>query len=257
MTTARRRPGEFLLSLAAPLVLLATWEWLARADIINPVYWPPPTTVMETARDQIVNGTLVADTRISLFRVLAGFVLGAVPGVVLGLAMGLFWPIRLLLMPIASAVYAVPKIALVPLALITFGLGETSKLFLVAISIVFVVVLSTMGGVLSLDPAYRDVARDFRASRWQVFTTVALPGTLPAIFTGFRLALGFALVVIVGTEFVSPGDGGIGDLIWESWQVLRIRVMFVGLVVTGLMGWGLTAALDIIERLVVPWEARR
>ena len=252
-----RRPGEFALSLLAPLVLLALWEILARSEVINPVYWPPPTTLVETARVQISDGTLLADTRISLFRVLAGFALGAVPGVALGLAMGLFWPVRLLLMPIASAVYAIPKIALVPLAIITLGRGETSKLVLVAISIVFLVVLSTMGGVLSLDPAYRDVARDFRASRWQVFTTVALPGTLPAIFTGFRLALGFALVVIVGTEFVSPGDGGIGDLIWESWQVLRIRVMFVGLIVTGLMGWGLTAALDVVERLVVPWEPRR
>ena len=255
--TIPRRPGEFALSLAAPFVLLGVWEVLARSAVISPVYWPPPTTLAETARDQIANGTLVADTRITLFRVLVGFVLGAVPGVLLGLAMGLFWPVRLLLMPIASAIYAIPKIALVPFALITFGIGETSKLFLVAISIVFLVMLSTMGGVLSLDPAYRDVARDFRASRWQVFTTVALPGTLPAIFTGFRLALGFALVVIVGTEFVSPGDGGIGDLIWESWQVLRIRVMFVGLIVTGLMGWGLTAALDLIERLVVPWETRR
>ncbi len=257
MMSSRRRPSEFALSLAAPIVLLTIWEVLSRSGTVDARYWPAPTSLVETARELITDGTLVADTRISLFRVLAGFILGAVPGVALGLAMGLFWPVRLLLMPLASAVYAIPKIALVPLAIITLGRGETSKLVLVAISIVFLVVLSTMGGVLSLDPAYRDVARDFRASRWQVFTTVALPGTLPAIFTGFRLALGFALVVIVGTEFVSPGDGGIGDLIWESWQVLRIRVMFVGLIVTGMMGWGLTAALDLVERLVVPWDARR
>ena len=257
MTGNRRRPGELAMSLLAPLVLLSLWEALSRADVIDPRYWPPPTTLLMTARDLIVDGTLVADTRATLFRVLVGFAIGAFPGVALGLAMGLFWPVRLIVMPLAAALYAIPKIALLPLVVISLGRGEVSKLAMVAISIVFLVVLNTMGGVLSLDPAFRDVARDFRASRWQMFTTVALPGALPAIFTGLRLGLGFALIVIVGTEFVSPGDGGLGDLIWESWQVLRIRSMFVGLIVTGLMGWALSIALDVVERLVLPWQPPR
>lgn len=249
-----RRTGELVLTLLAPLTVLALWEALARGGIIDSRFWPAPTSLAGTFRELLVEGDLIGDIRATLFRVLGGFLLGAVPAVALGLVMGLFWPVRVFLMPIATAIYALPKISLLPLVLITFGRGESSKLFMVALSIFFLVVLSTMSGVLAIDRAYRDVARNLGASRWQTFATVALPGAMPATFTGLRLALGFALIVIVGTEFLSPGDGGVGNLIWESWQVLRIRAMFVGLIVTGLIGWALTLGLDLVERAVVPWK---
>ncbi len=167
--------------------------------------------------------------------------------------MGLFWPVRVFLMPIASAIYAIPKIAVVPLVLVVFGLGETSKYVIVAISIFFLVLLNTMAGVLDIDRSYRDVARNFGAGPLALFFTVALPGALPAIFTGLRLGLGFALVVIVGTEFIAAREG-IGRFIYDSYQVLAIKKMFVGLIVTGILGWVLALALDLLERLVLPWK---
>jgi NitT/TauT family transport system permease protein len=127
-------------------------------------------------------------------------------------------------------------------------------LMVVALSIFFLVVLNTMSGVVTIDRSYQDVARNFGASRWQLFTTVALPGALPAIFTGLRLALGFSLIVIVGAEFLSAKNG-VGHLIWESYQTLAMKKMFVGLIVTGLMGWALTLGLDLLERLALPWNA--
>jgi len=196
---------------------------------------------------------LTDDVRVSTLRILAGFAIGAIPGVALGLAMGLFWPVRVFLMPIAAAVYAIPKIAVLPLVIIAFGTGEESKLAIVALSIFFLVVLNTMSGVLTIDPSYQDVARNFGASRLELFYTVALPGALPAIFTGLRLALGFALIVIVGTEFISQSSG-IGSFVWKSWQTLAIKKMFVGLIVIGLMGWLLTIALDLLEKVVMPWR---
>jgi NitT/TauT family transport system permease protein len=138
--------------------------------------------------------------------------------------------------------------------IIIFGIGETSKVMIVAVSIFFLVALNTMSGVLEIDRSYRDVARNLGASRWELFWTVALPGALPAIFTGMRLSLGFALIVIVGTEFLAA-DKGIGFLIWQSYQTLRIQQMFVGLIITGIMGWGLTLLLNVIEHLVMPWRA--
>jgi NitT/TauT family transport system permease protein len=251
--TSRRR-SEFLLTILAPLTVLVLWEGLSRGGFIDSRFWPAPTSLAATFRELTVEGNLIGDVQATLFRVLGGFLLGAVPAVALGLAMGLFWPVRVFFMPIAAAIYALPKISLLPLVLITFGRGESSKLFMVALSIFFLVVLSTMSGVLAINQAYRDVARNLGASRWQTFVTVAFPGAMPATFTGLRLGLGFALIVIVGTEFLSPGDGGVGNLIWESWQVLRIRHMFVGLIVTGLIGWALTLTLDVIERVIVPWK---
>lgn len=250
-----RRTQELALTIAGPVMLLAIWEILSRTEIINPIFWPAPTRLWPTAVDMFQNRDLLGDIRISMWRILAGFVIGTVPGVMIGLAMGLFWPVRVFLMPLATAIYAVPKIAILPLAIIAFGIGELSKIMIVAISIFFLIALSTMSGVLAIDDQFRDVASNLGASRWQMFFTVALPGSLPAIFTGMRLALGFALIVIVGTEFLAASKG-IGYVIWQNYQILRIREMFVGLIITGLLGWAMNLVLDLAERVIVPWRAR-
>lgn len=253
MTPSQRRLIEGVLTLAGPVLLLAIWEVLSRTRTINPLFWPPPSSLWETARVLFEKQDLLGDIRISLYRILAGFVVGTIPGIILGLLMGLFWPVRVFFMPLAAAIYAVPKIAILPLVIIALGIGEASKIAVVALSIFFLVVLNTMSGVLELDRTYRDVASNLGANRFELFWTVALPGALPSIFTGMRLALGFALIVIVGTEFLAA-DKGIGHMIWQNYQTLRIRQMFVGLIVTGLMGWILTLLLNVIERLAMPWR---
>jgi NitT/TauT family transport system permease protein len=251
---SRRRALEIGLTLASPLVVLAIWEALSRSGTIDARFWPAPTSLADTSWELLTEDDLLGDIRVSLTRILGGFLLGAIPGVVLGLAMGLFWPVRVFVMPIAAAVYAVPKIAVLPLVIIALGTGEASKVAIVAISIFFLVVLNTMSGVLQIDRSYRDVARNLGANPLQLFWSVALPGALPSIFTGLRLALGFALIVIVGTEFLSPRRGGVGDLIWQSWNIFAIEKMFVGLIVTGLLGWLLTISLDLVERVALPWN---
>lgn len=254
MTVAQRRSTEFLLTAAGPLLLLAIWEGLARADIIDQRFWPPPSELWATAFSLIQDGSLLTNTWVSLGRIVVGFALGAIPAIVLGLLMGLFWPVRVLIMPLAAAIYAVPKIAIVPLILLVFGVGETGKYVIVALSIFFIVLLNTMSGVMAIDQSYKDVAANFGASPLELFTTVALPGSLPLIFTGVRLGLGFSLIVIVGTEFIAARDG-IGRFIFESYQVLAINKMFIGLIVTGIMGWALTLLVDILERIAIPWQS--
>lgn len=252
--TSRRRAIELVLTLSAPIMLLGIWEALSRSGAINPIFWPAPTSLWGTLIELITEEQLLEDIWLSTVRILGGFLLGAVPGVVLGLAMGLFWPVRVFLMPLASALYAIPKIAILPLVLIVFGIGETSKFVIVALSIFFLVVLNTMSGVMEIDRSFRDVARNLGASRLELFTTVALPGAMPSIFTGLRLALGFALIVIVGTEFLTVSQGGIGALIWQSWVILSVREMMVGLIITGVMGWLLSLLLGLGERFVMPWR---
>ncbi len=252
--TSRRRTTEIVLTLSAPLLLLGLWELLSRSGAINPVYWPAPTSLWETLIELLTEDALLHDIWLSTVRIIGGFLLGAIPGIVLGLAMGLFWPIRVFMMPLAAALYAIPKIAILPLVMIVFGIGETSKFVIVALSIFFLVVLNTMSGVMEIDRSFRDVARNLGASRLELFTTVALPGAMPSIFTGLRLALGFALIVIVGTEFLTVSQGGIGAMIWQSWTILAVKKMMVGLIITGLMGWLLSWALNVGERFVMPWR---
>lgn len=250
-----RRSTELGLTIAGPLLLLLVWEVLSRTEAINPLYWPPPSRLWPTAVEMFRERGLWSDIQASLWRILAGFVIGTVPGVILGLVMGLFWPVRVFVMPLASAIYAVPKIAILPLVIIAFGIGELSKIMIVAISIFFMIALSTMSGVLAIDPQFHDVASNLGAGRWQKITTVALPGSLPAIFTGMRLALGFALIVIVGTEFLAASEG-IGFVIWQNYQILRIKEMFIGLIITGLMGWAMNVVLDVVEHYTIPWKSR-
>ncbi len=253
MTIHQRRTIEVALTLLGPIILLSLWEILARSSVIDSRFWPPPSSLWSTAVDLTLDGSLLTNVRVSLVRILIGFALGAVPAVVLGLLMGLSWPVRVALMPIASAIYAVPKIAVVPLILLIFGVGEMGKYVIVALSIFFLVLLNTMAGVLAIDRSFQDVARNFGAGPVELFLTVALPGALPSIFTGLRLGLGFSLIVIVGTEFIAAREG-IGRFIYDSYQILAISKMFIGLIVTGLMGWLLTLAVDAVERLVIPWK---
>ena len=185
--------------------MLLIWEVLSRAEVINPLFFPPPSSLEETARELIRSGRLWDDTRISLTRILIGFIVAVVPGVGLGLLMGLWWPLRALLGPVASALFAVPKIAILPLVILVFGLDEDSKVAMVAISVFFLVVINTTAAVLAVDRAYFDVAQNAGAPWWKQMTTVALPGALPAIFSGLRLAMGFSLLVIVGRSFSRLG----------------------------------------------------
>ncbi len=253
-----RRLAERLLSLAAPLLLLALWEVAARVGWLNRQFFPPPSSIVETFRVLWDRGTVGAALGATTARVLLGFAWGTVPAIALGLVLGLSRPLRIALLPIANILYSLPKIAILPLVLLVLGIGETSKIAVTAFSVFFLVLLNTVAGVQGIDPLLFDVARDFGASRWQAYGTVALPGALPLILAGCKLGLGFALIVVVGTEFVAAGArDGVGVLIWESWQVLNIEAMYVGLLLTAALGWILNLAMDEIEVALLPWRAER
>jgi NitT/TauT family transport system permease protein len=249
----RRRILELLLTVAGPALFIGIWELLSRTGSVDPRFWPAPSSLWNTASEMTRDGVLADQVLITVERIVYGFALGTIPGIVLGLAMGLSWPVRTFFMPISTVIYTIPKIAILPLMIIAFGTGETSKMVIVALSIFFLVALNTMTGVMEIDRSFQDVARNLGASRFELFTTVALPGALPSVFTGMRLALGFALVVIVGTEFVSAKDG-LGYVIWNSYQTLRIQQMYVGIVATAFLGWGLTIALGLLEMWALPWK---
>jgi len=237
----------------SPLGLLLVWEILSRTGVADPRFFPTPSTIIRTLADMVRSGELPFHIGVSLRRILIGFVLGSVPAVLLGLAMGLARPLRALLMPIVAAIYPIPKIAIYPLIIFYLGIGEASKVTIVALSIFFLVLLNTMAGVLGLDRAYFNIARAYGAGARSIFTTVAMPGAMPQMFTGLKLAMGFALIVIVGAELLGS-DAGIGFLIWRSYQIFAIEAMYVGLLVTAMLGWLATIALDWLERLAMPWR---
>jgi len=169
--------------------------------------------------------------------------------------MGLFTPARTIFQPLVAAIYPLPKIALLPLILLIFGLGELSKYVIVAIGVFFLMAINAMAGVLNVPAIYFDVARNLKASRWKIYFTVALPGALPGIFTGLRICVGTALLLLVAAEFVGANEG-IGYRIWWSWSVFWVNSMYVGFAVIALLGFLLTTLVDYCERWCLPWQGR-
>jgi 1,4-dihydroxy-2-naphthoate octaprenyltransferase len=244
-----------LLSLLSPIVLLVAWELAVTASWLNRVFYPPPSEVFVTLGELIASGDLFQDISISLFRVGLGFVLGAVPAIVIGLLMGINGAVRALIQPIAAAIYPIPKIALLPLVIVALGIGEASKVATIAVSVFFLVVLNVAASVLQVDPRYLEVARTFGAKQRDLFWTVALPASMPGIMNSIKLGMGFALTLIVGVEFVGANEG-IGWLIWQSYELYAIDRMLAGLIVVALLGWLITVLLDELEYVLVPWQAQ-
>lgn len=244
---------ERLVAILSPLAALALWQVAADAGWLDTRYVPSPASILLAGWAMALSGELWAHTGATLWRLAAGFVLGAVPGILIGMLMGLNRYVRAALDPLVAATYPIPKIAVLPLLMLVFGIGDGSKIAVVAVSVLLLTAINTMTGVRQIERVHFDVARNFRSPTIKLFTRVILPGALPTIFAGLRIALGVALVVLVGSEFVASRSG-LGTLIWQSWETLVVENMFVGIIVITILGVLSTQVLKECERYCVPWR---
>lgn len=250
------KAGERLIALASPVLLLVIWEVLVRVGWIDARFFPAPSVIAQKAVKLAASGELWEHLSASLQRLWWGSLLGGIPALVLGIAMGLYRPIRIAIDPLIAATYPIPKSAILPLILLIFGLGEASKIVMVALGVFFPVVINTLSGVLQIERIYLDVGKNFGASRWQTFYTIALPGAMPSIMAGIKLGVGMGLILIAISEMVGAKTG-IGFMIWDAWQVLSVENMYVGLVAIAILGFLITLLLNEIELLVLPWKRDR
>lgn len=247
---------DLVLAIGTPVVLLLLWEIAAQTDAIDSRLFPPPTRIFTEAGTMLGEGTLVEHLGATLVRLLVGMSIGAVLGVIVGLAMGSLRALNAAFGPMFSALYALPKIAILPLLLLIFGLTETPKILAVAISVFFVMQINTVAGVRQIDPKINEAARAYGARGLARFWQITLPGALPFIFSGLRVATGTAVIVITAVEFVASNTG-LGYLIWNSWQLFQPEQMYVGLVTVAIVGAVLTGVFALIERLALPWRRGR
>ena len=244
---------ERALAILSPLAALGVWQLFSNMGWIDQRYVPSPVSIAQAGWDLALSGQLARDIGASLRRLVVGYIVGAVPGIAIGMVMGLNRWVRAAIDPLVSALYPIPKIAILPLLMLAFGLGDGSKVAVVAMSVLFLTIINTTTGVVQLDRIYFDVARNYGTPWYKLFLRVILPGALPTIFTGLRISLGVSLVVLVSAEFVAS-DAGIGALIWASWQTLVVENMFVGIIVVTVLGVLSTLFLHECERLLVPWR---
>jgi len=247
------RSRERILGIASPIALLVVWELAARAHLIDTRFFPAPSSVIAVLIEMLRSGELVTNTLVSLRRLALGTLVGGVPALVLGVAMGINRWVRAVVDPLVAATYPIPKSAILPLALLIFGLGEGSKIFMVAIGVFFPVVINATTGVLEINRIYLDVGRNYKANRWNTFWTIALPGALPVIMTGFKLGIGIGLVLIAIAEMIGA-KSGLGYMIWTAWETFSVEQMYVGLFMIAIIGFVLTLALNELERFIIPWK---
>ncbi|HLH69648.1 MAG TPA: ABC transporter permease [Candidatus Dormibacteraeota bacterium] len=243
-----------------PVLLLGLWQLGADVGIIDQRFFPSPVRIVARSYDDVVNHGLLPelahDVQITLIRLLIGFAIGGAIGILCGLAMGNVRMVRDALSPLIYATYPMPKIAILPLLLIIFGIGNVSKVAVVAVGVFFVTCLSTVTGVLYCNPIFRDVGRSFGFPVLVQYTHIVIPAALPAIMNGLKLGIGQALILVVSAEFVSANDG-LGYFIWSSWQIFDISRMFLGLACLAIGGAIAVIGGDLLERWLVPWGNRQ
>lgn len=249
---SRRRLSRYV-GLILPVSLLALWEFLAGIGVIDSAYFPPPSRIAARAVEMGRNGDLLTDFAATLGRIVVGFAIGALVGYATGILTGVFLFARRLLEPTLSAIYTVPKLALLPIFLLIFGFGEAPKISLVAVTVFFYVWIYTMEAVVRIPVGYLDAAASFRADRWQTFVHVIGPGTLPAVFTGLRIAVAVSVLVTISSDFII-GSSGLGYLIFNSRSLFRIEDAFVGILAVAVLGFVLQAIVVRIGNRVTPWS---
>jgi len=250
--SARRR--ERIMSFASPLGLLLIWEIAGRLGLIDVRFFPVPSRIIGMMIEMLMSGELIEHVLISLQRILLGFILGGIPAIVIGIIMGISRPVRALVDPLIVATYPIPKSAILPFILLIFGLGEMSKVVMVAIGVFFPIAINATAGVLQIAPIYLDVGKSFKAGRWDTFRTIALPGALPFIMTGIKLGAGLALILIAVAEMVGA-KSGLGYMIWSAWETFAVAKMYVGLFTVALIGFGINILLREVERIAIRWKA--
>jgi ABC-type nitrate/sulfonate/bicarbonate transport system permease component len=244
---------EQVFAVVSPLTLLVVWQVLSNMRVLDPRIFSSPTGVAVIAWQLIQSGELVHHVRATLLRLIAGSLVGVVPGLAVGLIIGLFrWP-RAIINPLVSAIYGLPRVALFPLVLLIVGLNETSNVIMVALGPFFTMLIGVAAGVQSVDPIYLKVARSFNVSTRHLYLKVVIPASLPIILSSLRLSLGLAILGVVAVEFLAANDG-LGYLIWHSWQILSLGQSMTGLVATGVLAYAMFLALDQIEKRALPWS---
>ena len=226
------RYGGYALGFVSLFVL---WH-LAAVYLVGSVLFPPPAIVFRKAVILVRNGVLLEHLWASAQRILVGFIAGSLLGIPIGLAMGSFRPVRQVLEPYTEFLRFIPSVAMITVAVIWFGIGEASKIFLIIYTTIFIVILNTAAGVSAIANNKIRAAQALGATRGQIFFHVALPSTVPYILTGMRLAMANSFTTIVAAELIAANEG-LGKMLWDGRMFMLVDDIFVSLVSLGLLGF--------------------
>jgi len=251
--TFNPRYTGWLASWISPLALLLAWVLVCRAQWFPEQILVSPQDVADSARDLWSSGDLQDALRVSLYRLALGFSLGSLLGIAAGALLAHSETARIYFSPTFNALRQVPTLALTPLFILIFGIGETLKIVIILKATFFPVAIATREGVRSIPRQYLEVGEAYCLSSWQQFRRIIFPATVPAVLTGIRIALGRSWMILVAVELLAA-DSGIGQIMEMGRQMLRIDQVMVGVFLTGLIGFSLDRSLRLLERWLLRWR---
>ncbi|MFY0620764.1 MAG: ABC transporter permease [Pelagimonas sp.] len=240
------------LAVFAFLILIA--EWGTRSGWISALTLPKPSDVLATFHELYQSGLLFKHLGLSLGRLVVGAAIGASIGISVGVLIGLFSYIRSGLVPVIAAIFPIPKIALLPLFVIWFGIGEGSKYALIAFGTFTPTVVATYGAVDNVDRTLIRMGQSFGLSWWSIVRKIVLPGAMPGILSGLRISFAIAIILLVAAEMLGA-EYGIGAYILEAGSLYDLERLFAGVVILSLLGVLVSGCIGVIERRVLGWRS--
>jgi len=250
---AWKRHQTLITRLVAIGLVLGTWEWAVSSGAINPLFLSSPSSVLVRLAEVFANGTIWPHILASGEVALWAFALSVGVGVPLGMLMGRVRLARDTLEPFIIAKYSSPTVAFLPILIIWLGIGVMSKVALVFLGGVFVIIINTEAGVSNVDRKLVETARSFMASEFQILRKIVLPGSLPFIIAGIRLAVGRILIYVVIAEMFAS-TAGLGYLIFQAGAMYDTTMIFVGVTILAATGIVMNSLLRVLEQKIAPWR---
>ena len=245
--------GQRLLPWLVPLLLVAVWQAASARGWLSTRVLPAPLDVLQAAWTLAESGELWTHVKVSAARALSGLAIGGGLGLLLGLLTGSLRWAETLLDSTIQMVRNIPALALIPLVILWFGIDESAKLFLIAVSVFFPIYLNTYHGIRNVDPGLVEMGRTYGLTRWQLYRDIILPGALSSILVGLRFSLGLMWVILIVAETISA-QSGIGYLTMNAREFLQTDIVLVGILLYALLGKLADVFAKVLERWWLRWH---
>ncbi|QIB68024.1 ABC transporter permease [Aminipila butyrica] len=249
----KRNIGSVILYIALPLILIAVWQGYNLAGKLTPYTMPEPMAIINTAIDYIQNGKLFENVTVSFIRVIEGFLLALVSAFIIGINVSIFPKFNLFTDLLIQILRPIPPIAWIPLAILWFGIGQESKIFIIFLGAFFPIFVNTVDGVRNIDSKYFELSQVYEVSRQKLIRKIIIPGALPSIMTGIRLGLGNAWVCVVAAEMIGA-TSGVGYMLSDGRSLSRPDIVILGMLIVGIVGKIMDDLLKLIREKLITWN---
>ena len=245
-----------LLSISLPIIILMLWFIVAKFNIFSSAILPSIGQVIESFINQLTSGQLINDILTSFIRVLQGYLIAAILGIALGVLMGINKNINSFFYLTLTSIRQIPMLAWIPLIVLWFGIGETSKIIVIVLAAFFPILINTISGINGTDHKLIEVGKMYNLSKLKLFTKIYLPSSIPSIFVGLKLGLGISWMAVVGAEIIAA-TSGIGYRINDARSLMQPEVVFVGMIVIAIIGLLMEQILNRIAKILTPWMNKK